>query len=176
MRSCWSGRDCWTEDRRQIPNRQRSHLIPYNTTALERDLALSLGIPMYGADPRLAELGTKTGCRRLFAEEGVAHPLGDEDLHSLDEVTEAIVEMLARRPTMAEVIVKLNEGVSGAGNALVDLRGVDSTGLARSGALAIPRVRSMQLESDKIDPSRRTWPSSSGTAASSRSGSSARSC
>jgi hypothetical protein len=37
-----------------IPNRQRSHLIPYSTSALERDIALTLGIPMYGTDPRLA--------------------------------------------------------------------------------------------------------------------------
>ena len=29
-----------------IPNRSRSHLVPYNTTELERDVALSLGIPM----------------------------------------------------------------------------------------------------------------------------------
>ena len=56
--------------------RQRSHLVPYNTTELERDVALSLGIPMYGADPRLADLGSKTGCRRLFGELGVPHPLG----------------------------------------------------------------------------------------------------
>lgn len=60
----------------RIPNRSRCHLIPYNTTALERDVALSLGIPMYGSDPRLADLGSKTGCRRLFAERGVPHPLG----------------------------------------------------------------------------------------------------
>ena len=83
---------------------------------------------MYGADPRLAELGSKTGCRRLFAEEGVQHPLGAEDLHSFDDVTDAIMEMLEERPSIDEVIVKLNEGVSGAGNALVDLRGIADTG------------------------------------------------
>ena len=54
--------------------RSRCHLIPYNTTELERDIALTLGIPMYGADPRLADLGTKTGCRRLFAEVAGALP------------------------------------------------------------------------------------------------------
>ena len=68
-----------------IPDRSLCHLIPYNTTELERDIAVALGIPMYGADPRLVHLGTKTGCRRLFAEEGVRHPLGHEDLHDLDE-------------------------------------------------------------------------------------------
>ena len=65
-----------------IPNRSRSHLVPYNTTELERDVALSLGIPMYGADPRLAPLGSKTGCRRMFAEVGVPHPLGVENLRT----------------------------------------------------------------------------------------------
>ena len=129
-----------------IPNRQRCHLIPYNTTGLERDIALTLGIPMYGSDPQLADLGTKTGCRRLFAAEGVQHPLGVEDLHSFEEVTDAIVTMLQERPSISEVIVKLNEGVSGAGNALVDLRGIaDSSGSDRR-SLVAQRVRSMQLE------------------------------
>src|SRR4051794_15694759 len=32
-----------------IPDRTHSHLIPYNTTPMERDLAVALGIPMYGA-------------------------------------------------------------------------------------------------------------------------------
>ena len=73
----------------------RSHLVPYNTTELERDVALALGIPMYGADPRLFDLGTKTGCRRLFAEEDVSHPLGAEDLHTVDDVVAAIVATCA---------------------------------------------------------------------------------
>ena len=129
-----------------IPNRQRCHLIPYNTTRLERDVALTLGIPMYGADPRLADLGSKTGCRRLFAEEGIIHPLGMEDLHGFDEVTNAIVRMLDERPSISEVIVKLNEGVSGAGNALVDLHGVAGTSGPDRRSLVAQRVRSMQLE------------------------------
>ncbi len=134
----------------EIPNRERCHLIPYNTTALERDLALSLGIPMYGTDPRLYDLGSKTGCRRLFAEEGVPHPLGAEDLHSLDEVVDSIMEMLRVRPTMTEVIIKTNQGVSGAGNALVSLQGISDLPLeARRGAIA-DRVSAMQLEDSSI--------------------------
>ena len=76
------GPGCYVRSRELIPNRSRSHLIPYNTTVLERDVALSLGIPMYGADPRLFAWGTKSGCRRLFAEEGVRHPIGFENLHT----------------------------------------------------------------------------------------------
>ena len=89
-----------------VPNPARSHLLPYNTTELERDVALSLGIPMYGADPRLAPLGSKTGCRRMFAEVGVPHPLGVEDLRTLDELADAVVAMRAQRPTMDSVIVE----------------------------------------------------------------------
>ena len=135
---------------REIPDRERSHLIPYNTTSLERDVALSLGIPMYGADPRLADLGSKTGCRRLFAEEGVPHPLGKEDLHSFDEVIDAVVGMIAKRPTMGEVIVKLNEGVSGSGNALVDLHGVADVDESARRALVAERVHALQLESATV--------------------------
>ena len=57
-----------------IPDPSRAHLVPFNTTERERDLAIALGIPMYGADPRFFDYGTKTGCRRLFAEQGVPHP------------------------------------------------------------------------------------------------------
>lgn len=128
-----------------IPDPSLSHLIPYNTTELERDIAVTLGIPMYGADPRLVHLGTKTGCRRLFAEEGVRHPLGHEDLHSLDEVADAVISMRRRRP-LAEVIVKLNEGVSGQGNALVDVRGLPDTGDPQERAETIARLRQMQFE------------------------------
>ena len=75
--------------------------MPYNTTPLERDVALALGIPMYGADPRFFPLGTKTGCRRLFAEEGVRHPIGFEDLHTLDDVVDALGRLRAARPRCA---------------------------------------------------------------------------
>ena len=35
-----------------IPDRNRAHLVPFVTTELERDLAIRLDIPVYGADPR----------------------------------------------------------------------------------------------------------------------------
>jgi len=131
-----------------IPNRSRSHLMPYNTTELERDVALSLGIPMYGADPRLAELGSKSGCRRLFGEVGVPYPLGAEDLHSLADIADAVIEMRARRPGMPSAIVKLNEGVSGAGNAVVRLGGLPDPGDPDERQAVMNRLAEMELESE----------------------------
>ncbi|HET6561894.1 MAG TPA: peptide ligase PGM1-related protein [Marmoricola sp.] len=132
-----------------IPNRDRSHLVPYNTTELERDVALTLGIPMYGADPRLAPLGSKSGCRQLFADVGVPHPLGVEDLHGVDELVDAVVGMRAERPVMDSVIVKTNEGVSGAGNALVRLSGLPAPGAPDERGQVAARLQAMELESQR---------------------------
>ncbi len=109
-----------------IADKDRAHLICYNTTYFERNLALRLGIPLYGADPRHLSFGTKTGCRQLFAQAGINHPLGFDNLKSLEEVVSALMQMLQQRPSMAQAVVKLNEGVSGEGNALVDLSNLAS--------------------------------------------------
>ncbi len=128
----------------------RAHLVPFNTTELERDLALALGIPMYGADPRCFHFGTKTGCRQLFAEEGVRHPTGEEDLAGIEDVVDALVRLRAARPEVANAIVKLNEGVSGEGNASVDLSGLPSPGSAEERDRVAERVRAMRFEVDAI--------------------------
>ena len=132
-----------------IPDPDRAHLVPYNTTELERDLALRLGIPMYGADPRHFGFGTKSGCRKLFADEGVAHPLGIENLRGVDDLVNAIVELRGRKPTMKQVIAKLNEGVSGEGNVLIDLAGLPASGEQGEAAAVRRAVEAMSFESSE---------------------------
>jgi len=131
-----------------IPDLDRAHLVPFNTTPLERDLALALGIPMYGADPKHTWLGGKSGARRIFAEEGVSHPLGLEELHSAADLAEAIVEMRARKPSIGKVVVKLNEGVSGEGNAHLDLDGLPATG--SSVDAVTERLQALRFESAEM--------------------------
>ena len=104
----------------------RAHLVPFNTTNREKELAVRLGIPMYGADPKFFSLGTKSGCRRIFSEENVPHPLGRENISSKEELINAIVDMRVAKRSIEQVMVKLNEGVSGEGNAVIDLRGLPS--------------------------------------------------
>ncbi|MDT0212278.1 peptide ligase PGM1-related protein [Rothia sp. ARF10] len=133
-----------------IANPLRSHLVPYTTTSLERDLALELGIPMYGADPRHLVLGTKSGCRRLFDESGVSHPVGFEDLGSFDDIVDALARLRARRPDASVAMVKLNEGVSGAGNAVVELADLPAPGSSDERSLLADRVRVMQLEGKSV--------------------------
>src|SRR5256884_3404492 len=116
-----------------IMDPNRAHLVPFNTTNREKELALRLGIPMYGADPKFFPLGTKSGCREIFMQENVLHPLGYENLGSKEDLIEAIGQMRAKKPSIKQVLVKLNEGVSGEGNAVIDFTGLP-TSFARSPA------------------------------------------
>jgi len=104
--------------REGIQDRSRAYLTVFNSTPLERKLAVLLGIPLNGADPDLADLGTKSGSRKVFRQAGVALPEGFEDLHSQDEIEESLVELAARRPGIRRAVVKLNESFSGEGNAV----------------------------------------------------------
>ena len=124
-----------------IMDPDRAHLVPFNTTKREKELALRLGIPMYGADPKFFPLGTKSGCRKIFMEENVPHPLGCENIGSEEDLLNAITQMRARKPSIEQIMVKLNEGVSGEGNAIVDLRGLPVAGGGDPGSQNSPATR-----------------------------------
>ena len=138
------------EIRALIPNPARSHLVPYTTSTLERDLALTLGVPLYGADPELLPFGTKTGCRRLFAEADVPHPIGFEDIHDVADAVDALARMRAAKPAVTDAIVKLNDGVAGRGNAVVDLRELPAPGSADERAALGGRVEAMAFEASDV--------------------------
>src|SRR5258707_2400764 len=124
-----------------IPDPDRAHLVPFNTTNREKELALRLGIPIYGAHPKLFAFGTKSGCRKIFLEEAVAHPLGHENIASKDDVIQAVTQMRATKPAIKQVLVKLNEGVSGEGNAVVDLTGLPPSGDSNEAAALEDRLK-----------------------------------
>ena len=57
--------------RQAIPDLNTAHLVCFNSSPLERTLAVRLGVPLYANDPSLYHLGTKSGCREVFKEAGV---------------------------------------------------------------------------------------------------------
>lgn len=140
------------EIRSLIPDPDRAHMVPYNTTERERLLAIRLGIPMYGADPSTFHLGTKTGARRIFGEEQVAHPLGVENLRSADDLADAILDLRRRKPGIVKAVAKLNEGVSGLGNANIDLEALPASGDPGEREAVMARVTGMRFESSGM-----TW-------------------
>ena len=106
--------------RRLIGEPEVSLIIPFCMTAEEVGLAEALQLPIYGCDPDLGWLGSKTGSRRVFADENVQHPVG-LDVRATDDLAAALDELRARSPDARSAVLKLDLGVSGLGNALLDL-------------------------------------------------------
>ncbi len=131
-----------TRLRSLIGDPERAYLTCYNSTVLERRLAVSLGIPLNGVDPELLHYGTKSGSREIFAATEVCHPKGYENLKSEDDVSDALIRLATARPEIARAVVKLNEGFSGEGN------GVFTYPAAKTDDAAIRKaLRAMQWSS-----------------------------
>jgi hypothetical protein len=110
------------EVRDLLPGDGSAALLPFNVTAGEWALAASLGLALDGPPLDRVALGSKTGSRRVARRAGVAVLEGEEGLFSVEEVASA-VERLRRRRGAGGAVVKLNDGFSGQGNALIDLVG-----------------------------------------------------
>ena len=106
--------------RRLIGQPEMAVIVPFCMTADEVGLAEALQLPIYGCDPTLGWLGSKTGSRQVFVDEEVCHPVG-LDVRGSDDLVGALSELRARSPAARAAILKLDLGVSGLGNALVDL-------------------------------------------------------
>ncbi|WP_448380547.1 peptide ligase PGM1-related protein [Gloeomargarita sp.] len=106
--------------RQALPPGQ-SFMVCFNSTSRERDLSVALDIPLWGLDPDLLYWGTKAGSRQIFAESGVPHPDGTPLVFHPDDLAAVTAELWARQPQARRFVVKLNEGFSGEGNALLEL-------------------------------------------------------
>jgi hypothetical protein len=86
---------------------------PFSVNDDMRRLALATGIPVLGIDPRFERYATKSGARELFERQMVAVPEGFRDIRSAVQV-DAALAALGRT-----AVVKLDEGVTGDGNAIL---------------------------------------------------------
>ena len=99
----------------------KSYIVCYNSTRLELELALKLGIPLLATSPKLLYWGSKSGSREIFAESKIPHPDGSIKLTSIEDLIVAAANLWERQPQLKRMVVKLNEGFSGEGNAILDL-------------------------------------------------------
>ena len=107
--------------REAIPDLASAHMTCFTVTELERKLALTLGVPIYGCDPSLLYWGCKSGSRKIIRQAGIDLPFGFEDLSDDEQVANALAELKGRNRELRQAVVKLNEGFSGEGNAVIDL-------------------------------------------------------
>lgn len=104
--------------KKSINNGDPGHIMFFNVTDAEKELAVKLNLPIYGCDPALNYLGTKSGCRSLFKECGLLTPEGYENINSKSEIIEALFHLKISKPQLAKAVMKLNDGFSGDGNAI----------------------------------------------------------
>lgn len=106
--------------KQSIPPGNVAHIACFNTTPHERTLSVRLGIPIYGCNPKLVYLGTKSGSRRVFMKAGVSIPPGAENLKTYDDIVHAIAGLKDMYPDLKKAMLKLNDGFSGDGNAIIN--------------------------------------------------------
>src|SRR6185503_3433089 len=106
-----------------IPPDHEAHMSCFNVTPLERSLAVQLQVPIYGCDPDLYELGSKSNGRKIFRESGLNVPPGFEDLHSEQDIIDGLAKMKEQNPALRKGVVKVNDGFSGDGNAIFSYAG-----------------------------------------------------
>jgi hypothetical protein len=140
--------------RKAISATSTAHMVCFNSSPLERTLAVQLGIPLYANDPSLLDLGTKSGCRETFREAGVRMPDGFERLRDEVDIIEALSTLKGREPDLRRAVVKLNDGFAGEGNALFHFEGIE----ARSPADLQSQIR-QQLPKLQFTGKRETWES-----------------
>lgn len=107
--------------RASISHIESAHMSCFNSTQLESELATQLGIPLYACDPDHGCFGSKSGSREVFREAGIRMADGFENLVNKQDIVDALTKLKTRDPELRKAVVKLNEGFSGEGNAVLSL-------------------------------------------------------
>lgn len=118
--------------KKSIPPDHPAHIACFNVTDKERTLAVQLGLPVYGCDPDLLHLGTKSGSREIFQKAGIPMPPGFENISNEDELIDSLVELKKIYPPLRRAVIKMNDGFSGEGNAIFSFNGADGYSNLRS--------------------------------------------
>lgn len=120
-------RELMHQIRGRIADPMSAHMTCFNVTAQERTLAVQLGIPIYGCDPELVHIGSKSGSRETFRRAGVPLPYGHERLRDANDIVHALADVKRHDPALRRAMVKLDDGFSGEGNAVFSFEGVPQT-------------------------------------------------
>ena len=110
----------------------RSYMVCFNSSLLEQELSLKLGIPLLASCPDLLYWGSKSGSREIFKNAGVLHPDGSLSVENEKNLLTKAVELWQRKPDLKRIVIKLNEGFSGEGNALLDLTPIAAVSPAKT--------------------------------------------
>ncbi|NWU83268.1 IQCH protein, partial [Onychorhynchus coronatus] len=88
------------------------------------DLAVAdlLDVPLLGSGPHVAQLySTKSGSKRIFASACVPMPPGEADIHSREQMIDALSQLVVDNVAVQRWVWKVNDGWGGNGTAYCDV-------------------------------------------------------
>jgi hypothetical protein len=100
---------------------QKAYMVCFNSTKLEEQLSVKLNIPLLASSPKLLYWGSKSGSREIFSACQIPHPDGSLSIENIEDLIDEIFRLWQRKPYLKRLVIKLNEGFSGEGNAILDL-------------------------------------------------------
>lgn len=103
---------------------EQSYILPFNVSRLEVRLSEMTRVPLYGPPLDRVPLGSKSGSRRVAKRAGVPVLPGAEDVYDLKALQHELERLREENPGASAAVVKLNDGFSGQGNAVVRLDGL----------------------------------------------------
>jgi hypothetical protein len=137
----------------------RSYIVCYNATNLERELSVKLNIPLLAPSPDLNYWGSKSGSREIFAECQIPHPDGSYTVTNNDELLAELADLWERQPQLKRIVIKLNEGFSGEGNAVLNLKPIQQFAPAKSERTKTLKALEQELENLSFQAPGETWAS-----------------
>jgi hypothetical protein len=142
---------------RQALRPQKSYMVCYNSTHFEQELSVRLDLPLLAPNPDLLHWGTKSGSREIFTESDVPHPDGSESVWTAQDVAVAAAELWERHSELKRIVVKLNEGFSGEGNAILDLRPIADVAPGRASQGDRMAALQERMEYLSFQANKETW-------------------
>lgn len=103
----------------ELDNPERTVLRTYNVTEAERELAIKLGVPLFGSGQKFDFIGTKSGARKMFRLAKANTIPGFEDIMHFNDLIASIVKLIKKYPNYKKLMIKRNYSSSGKGNCIV---------------------------------------------------------
>ncbi len=132
-----------------IGDRERAFVVPGQSLRAAAMVALTLGLPLFGAGPRHFALNGPGAARALFREAGVQQPIGDAGVRSFDEIVGALTKLRMDRPALRRVRVRLEPNEEGETTAWIRLDDMPPSGDLAEPAALTRCVRAMRF-SDRV--------------------------
>lgn len=140
----------------------KAFMVCFNSTELEQELSVKLGIPLLASSPDLRYWGSKSGSREIFADCDIPHPDGSHLVENIEDLLQEIANLWSRQPQLPKMVIKLNEGLSGEGNAVLDLMAIKDYAPPQVSQSETINAIKAQLEQLSFQSATETWANFSG--------------